>query len=528
VGEWEQRFEIVRARLARIAETGDVSIALEPGALDEVSALAEIVRDGGGNERAAAHAVGWLYWYRYRALPEGEDAEDLANATKLLTRYFILGGSNVPKRLEKPVTKMAVLNAAASYLAAGDSADADELTRIARLCRHLVRATPEDDHEWPERLMMLSGVARELFTRTANLKNLDEAIECMISVVDVTPDDSPDLAKRLVRLAALVEERLQRTESAIDPGSALDGLRTLRAACPADHPRRPLGRVARSGIPARRGGGYHERPDGAGWPRVWWIPGGLLSLLPVHAAGHHADDLHDPRRRAVLDRVISSYTPTIRALRYARQHGRAAAEGSSLIVSMPVTPDLQGGELPYAEAEASEVRTLLPRPVVLTGADATLDNVLANLPGSAIAHFACHGASDPADPSQSRLLLNDHKRAPLTVARLASVNLEQAQLAYLSACRTAFAYNTELIDEAIHVATAFQLAGFPQVIGTGWEINDRLAPQVAAALYAALRPEPGMLETSQAATALHKAIQKARGRYPLHPYLWGAFLHAGA
>jgi hypothetical protein len=274
--------------------------------------------------------------------------------------------------------------------------------------------------------------------------------------------------------------------------------------------------------------GYHERPDGAGWPRVWWIPGGLLSLLPVHAAGHHADDLHDPRRRAVLDRVISSYTPTIRALRYARQHGRAAAEGSSLIVSMPVTPDLQGGELPYAEAEASEVRTLLPRPVMLTGADATLDNVLANLPGSAIAHFACHGASDPADPSQSRLLLNDHKRAPLTVARLASVNLEQAQLAYLSACRTAFADNIELIDETIHVATAFQMAGFPQVIGTGWEINDRLAPQVAATLYAALRPEPGMFETSQAATALHRAIQKARGRYPLHPYLWGAFLHAGA
>ncbi|NBH08847.1 CHAT domain-containing protein, partial [Amycolatopsis sp. SID8362] len=50
--------------------------------------------------------------------------------------------------------------------------------------------------------------------------------------------------------------------------------------------------------------------DGA---RVWWSPGGPLTSLPLHAAGRPG--------RTVLDRVISSYTPTVRAL----GHARAAA-----------------------------------------------------------------------------------------------------------------------------------------------------------------------------------------------------------
>ena len=113
--------------------------------------------------------------------------------------------------------------------------------------------------------------------------------------------------------------------------------------------------------------------------------------------------------------------------------------------------------------------------------------MLAQLPGCAIAHFACHGASDPADPSQSLLLLHDHDSDPLTVASLAPINLDHAQLAYLSACSTALTGDAELIDEAIHLTTAFQLAGFPHVIGTLWEINDAIAVTIADTFYTALR-----------------------------------------
>ena len=51
--------------------------------------------------------------------------------------------------------------------------------------------------------------------------------------------------------------------------------------------------------------GFKEPPIGDKWPRVWWIGSGLLSVLPIHAAGHHSDG----SARTAIDRVISSYVP---------------------------------------------------------------------------------------------------------------------------------------------------------------------------------------------------------------------------
>jgi CHAT domain len=279
---------------------------------------------------------------------------------------------------------------------------------------------------------------------------------------------------------------------------------------------------------------------GEKWPRVWWAPGGLLAMLPIHAAGYHSEPPGTQPRRTVMDRVVSSYTPTVRALRHARRHGTVTSSSKrSLIVAMPVTPG--GSELPNVPAEVAYVQSLVPDPVTLTEPqDATSAApsgssgiptraaVLANLADCTIAHFACHGASNPADPSKSLLLLHDHDRDPLTVASLSSVNLSQARLAYLSACRTAYTPATTLIDEAIHLATAFQLAGFPHVIGTLWEINDQVAADVARTFYTSLCADAGSLDTTQAAQALHHAVRDLRDALPRTPTLWAAYLHAGA
>ncbi|KAA9379164.1 tetratricopeptide repeat protein [Microbispora cellulosiformans] len=287
--------------------------------------------------------------------------------------------------------------------------------------------------------------------------------------------------------------------------------------------------------------GYHRPPaPGRPWPRVWWATGGLLGLLPLHAAGHYTDP-PDPQHRTVMDRVVSSYTPTVGALHHARQHIAAHPTPShrGLIVAMPTTPGLPGqGRLPNVPAEAAIVRAHLPDPVLLAepGDDAPADpsqvptraNVLARLPGCAIAHFACHGLSNLADPSSSHLLLHDHQTTPLTIAALARVALDEANLAYLSACSTAFTATTELLDEAIHLASAFQLAGFPHVIGTLWPIDDAIAVTIADAFYTALTTNGGTLDPSRAAYALHQAIRAARDNYPTTPSLWAAHIHAGA
>jgi hypothetical protein len=286
--------------------------------------------------------------------------------------------------------------------------------------------------------------------------------------------------------------------------------------------------------------GYRSQPaEGESWPRVWWAPGGWLSLLPIHAAGYHTDPPSEQGRRTIMDRVISSYTPTIRALRYARQHSSAAVPASrALIVAMPTTPGV-AGRLHHVPAETALLRSRLPRPVLLAEPDAlegeaeaqdtpTKANVLTRLPECSIAHFACHGASNPADPSKSMLLLRDHDSDPFTVASLAPVSLEHARLVYLSACSTAITADTRLLDEGIHLTSAFQLAGFPHVIGTLWEIDDALAVSVADNFYTALRGTDGALDTIQAAHALHHAVRALRDKIPATPTLWAAYVHPGS
>ncbi len=287
--------------------------------------------------------------------------------------------------------------------------------------------------------------------------------------------------------------------------------------------------------------GLHRQPAPGtqirDWPRLWWVPGGLLGLLPLHAAGHHADPPDDPARRTVIDRVVSSYTPTIRALRHARQRARQAGEPDrALIVAMPTTPGIADqGRLHHVATEVAMLEARLPQPVLLIEPDVpgeldsvpTKANVLANLPNCPIAHFACHGYSDRTNPSESHLLLHDHVTEPLTIASLASVRLDQAQLAYLSACQTASHTTYAVIDEAIHLTSAFQLAGFPHVVGTLWEIDDETAVRVADSFYTNLRTADGTLSVNRSAHALHAAVRAARDNLPL-PFLWASYLHAGA
>lgn len=282
---------------------------------------------------------------------------------------------------------------------------------------------------------------------------------------------------------------------------------------------------------------------GAPEPRVWWMAGGLLSLLPLHAAGHHGKESGG---RAVIDRVVSSYTPTVRALQYARERAGLGAESrpsgpvSSLIVSMPTTPGRPGAELRSSRLEAAELEARLPAPQVLMEPDPddtapddartpTAAAVLDRLDTCTIAHFSCHGKHYPQNPSGSMLFLHDHATEPLTVAALMRVRLDHVQLAYLSACHTAN-QGRQLLDESVHLASAFQLVGFPQVIATLWKALDRPSQRLAVAFYDLLAEgrADGSPDTDRAAHALHSVVRKLREKRFDMPSHWAAYLHAGA
>ena len=104
---------------------------------------------------------------------------------------------------------------------------------------------------------------------------------------------------------------------------------------------------------------------------------------------------------------------------------------------------------------------------------------------------------------------------------MAQIDLEEADLAFMSACSTA---RTALTDEAIHLTSAFQIAGYRHVIGTLWPIRDHVAVRLTRNFYAGL-VDSGTTET--AALALHAATRLMRDRSPLTPSVWASHIHSG-
>lgn len=268
--------------------------------------------------------------------------------------------------------------------------------------------------------------------------------------------------------------------------------------------------------------GFLGRPTGATLPRVWWSPSSLLTFLPLHAAGDHSTADHNVPM-TVLDRVISSYTPTVRALDDARRRRLRVPmmdAGNALVVAMPTTPGQP--KLPGALEEASLIKTKLPSVTVLAGQDASKQAVLDKLADHAWVHFACHGCSDTDNPSASHLLIAD--AAELSIRDISQADVD-GKLAYLSACSTSRG-GIVLVDEAVHLAGAFQLAGYPHVVATMWPIYDNTAVQVAKDVYGGLSPG-GNAQLVSTASVLHASVCSRRSEHPDAPWQWASYIHIG-
>jgi tetratricopeptide (TPR) repeat protein len=234
--------------------------------------------------------------------------------------------------------------------------------------------------------------------------------------------------------------------------------------------------------------------------RVWWLPTGLLGQLPLHAAGH-------PGQPGALDRVVSSYTPTLRALRHSRNRPAATAD-RRLTVAMTSTPGM--ADLPATVEEAAALRA----ETVLRNENATVDAVLRALPEVSTAHFACHASTDPAAPSRGGLHLHD---GVLPITEISRLRLAAAELAYLSACSTG-QVSRRHANESTHLASAFQLAGFRHVIASLWPLEDTIAATAADRFHRLTTPP---------AEALHEVTLSLRADTPAHPHRWAPLIHSG-
>ncbi|KZV59986.1 hypothetical protein PENSPDRAFT_659812 [Peniophora sp. CONT] len=256
-------------------------------------------------------------------------------------------------------------------------------------------------------------------------------------------------------------------------------------------------------------------------PHVTWCPSGLLSRLPLHAAGVYGEH----HSTCAFDVVVSSYASSLATLLDATKGAsdRHPVSPNVLVVTQPTTPERT--PLPGATVEGTRMRNVLTQfHVASTSLDndsATVDSVLATLHHHSWVHFACHGDSSA---TQSALSMYD---GPLSIPGLSRALVsENAELAFLSACQK----NAKL--PPADLADCMLGIGFKGVVSPMWLLEDEDAPIVAEAYYTHLlelrrtgQVEPG---STGAAYALHEAVKQLRAKVGEDNFLrWATFVHRG-
>ncbi|KAG8724052.1 hypothetical protein FRC09_000653 [Ceratobasidium sp. 395] len=251
-------------------------------------------------------------------------------------------------------------------------------------------------------------------------------------------------------------------------------------------------------------------------PRIIWCTTGLLSFLPIHAAG----DYSDPDAR-IFNYVVSSYTPTVSALL-----SDPPSPGNPVKLLAVGQAETAGyAALPGTIKELDKIRrqASVLQFTQLDGDKATTTATLNSMKDHNWVHLACHASQSTVAPSLSAFHLHD---GTLDLATIMKQSFKNRGLAFLSACQTARG-DEKLTEEAVHLAAGMIMAGYPTVIATMWSIRDEDAPVIAEKVYAHLLRD-GVPDSRDAARALHIAVKHLREAVGEENFSWWApFIHIG-
>jgi CHAT domain-containing protein len=201
----------------------------------------------------------------------------------------------------------------------------------------------------------------------------------------------------------------------------------------------------------------------------------------------------------------------------------ATAATNALVVGNPafdgaVFPHLP--LLPVAGEVAARVAAEYRDPLLLTGAEATKQRVVAAMAGRGVIDLACHAILDGRDPARSVLLLapSADDSGSLYLRDVARMKLS-SPIVVLAGCRTAAA-----VDGTPPVlgsfTKAFLAAGSRAVVGTLWDVQDESAGDLSRLFHRNLASGEGAAEALRQAqrTMLHSGSDRRRA-----PLAWAAF-----
>ncbi|KAJ6580495.1 CHAT domain-containing protein [Mycena vulgaris] len=243
--------------------------------------------------------------------------------------------------------------------------------------------------------------------------------------------------------------------------------------------------------------------------RLWWLPTGAFTGLPLHAC-------------PPTNQFIHSYTATLGSLldAYSKKSSTPPKVGV-----VGVTHTASGAHrLPGVEKEVKKILSIIETCPVecLEGHEATPDAVKLQLQDCSWVHLACHGKQDLLEPTKSHLLLYQGVLELETILRMP---LSNAEFVFLAASQTAMG-DSQLRNESFHLGGGFIAAGFRSAIGTLWSMDDQDGPLVAEKFYSHLFQEGRRPQASDTAEALQLTVEELKAQKV--PYeRWIPFIHMG-
>jgi tetratricopeptide (TPR) repeat protein len=221
----------VQKRVERAQSGGDAAPLLEPAAAAEASTLAAEIR--GTRDPDAWHALGMLHWLRSRALPEGEDQGDLADAVSMFLPFILsdFGQVALPRPLLPQLIDRAHEIAGSALTALSESYDPDQIDGVVAAWRRIVFLTPESDRTGKAAaLLNLGATLRVRHMAGGALTDLDSAITATEAGIAAAPEDFPAAKTMRANLGVMLQDRYLRAGSAADLHTAIEHFRAGAAA----------------------------------------------------------------------------------------------------------------------------------------------------------------------------------------------------------------------------------------------------------------------------------------------------------
>jgi hypothetical protein len=231
--------------------------------------------------------------------------------------------------------------------------------------------------------------------------------------------------------------------------------------------------------------------------RLAIVPAGPLARLPWAA-------LPLPDGRLLCQATELVVVPGLRLGTLARP--ARPATGRPLVLAV------DAGELEAVREEGEAVARAFGDAIVLAGTEATADRFFALASRAPWIHFAGHGVFAADAPERSGLRLADRWVEALELERVVT----GARWVTLSACQTARAL-VRPGEEWFGLGRTLLLAGAKAVVASQWDIEDRAAGTLMAAMYRRL----GQGLSLPAALAAAQAERLAAGAHPLD---WAGFV----